>query len=154
MEPTLQTHNRLIIWKAKRTWARITNNVYVPGRGEIVVFVKKGMFDFNSNKEKQLIKRVMGVPGDRITVKDGVITIYNTDNPDGFRPDETLDYGKEITQPTSGNVDINVGPGEIFVVGDNRDNSLDSRVFGAVPAQDVVGTLSIRILPLSEVQRF
>jgi len=154
MEPTLQTNNRLIVWKAKRTWARITNNNYVPARGEIVVLVKKGMYDFNTSKEKQLIKRVIGLPGERVVVQDGTMTVLNDANPNGFVPDKTLSYGSNITVPTGGNVDIVLGANEIFVSGDNRANSLDSRSFGPVPVTDVVGTLVVRILPLSEVQRF
>jgi len=154
MEPTLQTNNRLIVWKAKRTWARITNNNYVPARGEIVVLVKKGMYDFNTSKEKQLIKRVIGLPGERVVVQDGTMTVFNDANPNGFVPDKTLSYGSNITVPTGGNVDIVLGANEIFVSGDNRANSLDSRSFGPVPVTDVVGTLVVRILPLSEVQRF
>ena len=154
MEPTLQTHDRLIVWKAGRTWSRITKEDYLPERGSVVVFVKRGLFDFSSDKEKQLIKRVIGLPGDRVVVDNGEITVYNSENPNGFNPDKTLDYGKDINERTEGNVDITVDPGEIFVVGDNRDNSLDSRSFGAVPAEDIVGTLSARILPLSEAQKF
>lgn len=154
MEPTLQTHNRLIIWKAGRTWAKIARDEYIPERGTVVVFVKRGMYDFNTDKEKQLIKRVIGLPGERVVVKNGTMTVYNTENPNGFNPDTTLDYGKEIKEATGGEVDVTVGAGEIFVVGDNRDNSLDSRSFGPVPAEDIVGTLSLRILPLSEAQRF
>lgn len=154
MEPSLQTHNRLIIWKAGRTWARITKSDFIPERGEIIVFVKRGMYDFNTDKEKQLIKRVIGLPGERVVVHDGVMTVYNDEHPEGFVPDKIMDYGQHITEITPGEVDITVGPGEVFVSGDNRDNSLDSRSFGAIPAKDIVGTLSLRILPLSEVQRF
>jgi signal peptidase I len=83
-----------------------------------------------------------------------VVTVFNEANPEGFKPDQTLQYGKKIAQPTSGNVDITVSPGEVFVMGDNRENSLDSRVFGAIPSTDIIGSLSIRILPLSEISRF
>ncbi len=154
MEPTLQTHNRLIIWKAARTWSRITKDDFIPERGTIVVFVKRGMYDFSTDKEKQLIKRVIGLPGDRVVVKNGTITVYNDTNITGFNPDDELSYGKDIKETTGGEVDVTVGAGEIFVVGDNRDNSLDSRSFGPVPAQDIVGTLSVRILPLSEARQF
>jgi signal peptidase I len=154
MQPTLETSDRLIIWKANKTWARITGGAYIPARTDIIVFVKRGMYDFNTAKEKQLIKRVIGLPGERVLVKDGVVTVFNEANPEGFKPDQTLQYGKKIAQPTSGNVDITVSPGEVFVMGDNRENSLDSRVFGAIPSTDIIGSLSIRILPLSEISRF
>lgn len=154
MQPTLETRDRLIIWKAGRTWARITGDTYVPERGSIVVFIKRGLYDFNSDREKQLIKRIIGVPGDRVVVNEGVITVYNTANPEGFNPDEKLGITDTVLGEITGNVDITVKEGEIFVVGDHRNNSLDSRTFGAVPASDIVGTLSARILPLSEVQKF
>ena len=115
---------------------------------------KKGLYDFNQGKEKQLIKRIIGLPGDRVVVKEGKITIYNSENPEGFDPDKTLSYGDHITEATEGNVDITVGAGEFFAVGDNRSDSLDSRYFGTVDASDIVGTLSLRILPLSEAEKF
>ncbi|MDQ3064938.1 MAG: signal peptidase I, partial [bacterium] len=154
MEPTLQTKDRLIVWKAGKTWSKITKEPYVPERGMVVVFIKRGLFDFNTDQEKQLIKRVIGVPGDRIVVNNGEITIYNSEYPKGFNPDKTLDYGEELDQKADGNIDINIGAGEVFVVGDNRNNSLDSRSFGAIPAADIVGTLSSRILPISEIKKF
>jgi signal peptidase I len=154
MEPTLQTRDRLIIWKAGRTWARITKDSYIPERGTVVVFVKRGLFDFNTDQEKQLIKRIIGLPGDRVVVKNGKITVYNSEHPSGFNPDSSLPYGATLSGNTDGSIDVNVGAGEIFVVGDNRDNSLDSRSFGTVPATDIIGTLSSRILPLSEAKKF
>lgn len=154
MQPTLETNDRLIIWKVGRTWARITGNEYIPARGAIVVFVKRGLYDFNSDREKQLIKRVIGLPGDRIVVNNGTMTVYNNDHPDGFDPDKELGISDTVTGEITGNVDITVKEGEIFAVGDHRNNSLDSRTFGAVPAHDIIGTLSLRILPLSEGHRF
>ncbi|MDQ3123828.1 MAG: signal peptidase I [bacterium] len=154
MEPTLETQDRLIIWKAGRTWSRLTKDEYIPQRGSVIVFVKRGLFDFSTDKEKQLIKRIIGLPGDRIVVDNGEIKIFNSENRNGFNPDKTLDYGADIKEPTEGNVDITVGAGEIFVMGDNRDNSLDSRSFGTVPVIDIVGTLSSRILPISDVKKF
>lgn len=137
MQPTLYTNDRLIIWKVGRTWSRITGNPYIPERGSVVVFVKRGLYDFSSDQEKQLIKRIIGLPGDRVVVHEGVITVYNNDHPDGFNPDKTLDITDTVTGEITGNVDITVKEGEMFVVGDHRDNSLDSRSFGAVPVTDL-----------------
>jgi len=67
MMTTLQNQDRLIIWKVARTWARLTKHDYVPHRGDVIVFVKKGLYEDNSSKEKQLIKRVIGLPGERVT---------------------------------------------------------------------------------------
>lgn len=154
MEPTLQTHDRLIVWKVGRTWSRITGNTYTPPRGTVVVFVKRGLYDFNSDREKQLIKRIIGLPGDRVVVENGTMTVYNSENPEGFDPDMDMSGEYGVTGEITGNVDITVGSDEIFVVGDHRDNSLDSRSFGTVPTHDIVGTLSARILPLSNAEKF
>lgn len=152
METTLQNNNRLIVWKVPRTWARITGHAYVPDRGNIVIFNTNGLPDFGESG-KQLIKRVIGLPGDRVVVANNVITIYNKSHPHGFQPDETLPYGKVI-HDTQGNEDIVIPPGYIFVCGDNRDDSLDSRVFGPVPVSDIVGKLVYRVLPINEAERF
>lgn len=153
MQTTLQNHDRLIIWKFARTWSRLTGNDYTPNRGDVIVFIKKGLYEDNGNKEKQLIKRVIALPGERVTVKDGRVTVYNTEHPNGFIPDATLPYG-DVINNTDGNVDITVPAGEVFVCGDNRANSLDSRYFGPVPDEDIVGKLVLRILPLSDAKKF
>jgi signal peptidase I len=153
METTLQNNNRLIVWKVPRTWARITGHPYVPDRGNIVVFNTNGLPDFGESG-KQLIKRVIGLPGDRVVVANNVITIYDKGHPHGFQPDATMPYGKVIHNNTEGNENIVVPSGYVFVCGDNRDDSLDSRVFGPVPVSDIVGKLVYRVLPLNEAERF
>jgi signal peptidase I len=64
-----------------------------------------------------------------------------------------LPYGKVIPT-TPNNVDLIVPDGEIFVCGDNRGNSLDSRIFGTVPSKDIVGKLVARVLPLGKAESF
>lgn len=152
MQPTLQNNNRLIVWKVARTWSRVTGHPYVPDRGDIVIFNTNGLPDFGE-AGKQLIKRVIALPGERVVVNNGVITVYNKEHPNGFRPDATLPYGKVITD-TQGNEDIVVPQGSIFVCGDNRNDSLDSRVFGPVPVNNIVGKLVFRVLPVNEAQVF
>jgi signal peptidase I len=153
MESTLQNHDRLIVWKVPRTIAKVTKHPFIPARGKIIIFVKHGLYDQGVGGDKQLIKRVIGLPGDRVVVRDGSVTIYNADHPQGFEPDKTLGYGKMIPT-TTGNVDLVVPPGEIFVCGDNRVNSLDSRIFGTVSSSDVIGELSARIFPVNKVDFF
>jgi signal peptidase I len=93
------------------------------------------------------------LPGDRVVVKDGAITIFNKQHPNGFDPDKMMPYGKVIPT-TSGNIDITLGSSQIFVCGDNRPDSLDSRVFGPVDVNNVVGKLVLRVLPLNEAKAF
>ncbi len=153
MSTTLENQDRLIVVKTKRTWARITHHDYLPHRGDIIIFIKRGLSDETQGGDKQLVKRVIGLPGDRVVVTNGILTIYNKQHPDGFQPDKTYSYGSVIVT-TPGEVDVTVPPGQVFVCGDNRPNSLDSRAFGPIPAQDIVGKLSIRMLPFSEFRKF
>ncbi len=153
MESTLQNSDKLIIWKVPRSWARITHHDYVPNRGDVIVFSQSGLSQFGQEDTKQLIKRVIGLPGDRVVVRDGKITIYNAANPKGFSPDATLPYGKNIP-PTSGNIDIILGKHQLFVSGDNRPDSLDSRTFGPISTDDVIGKLVLRVFPIGGAKAF
>jgi signal peptidase I len=153
MENTLQNSDKLIIWKVPRTWAMLTHHSYIPNRGDIIVFSESGLSEFGQQDTKQLIKRVIGLPGDRVVVQNGTITIYNKKNPGGFQPDKTLPYGKNIPV-TSGDVDVTLRPNQVFVSGDNRPDSLDSRSFGPINANQIVGKLVLRVFPISQAQAF
>jgi len=156
MQTTLQNNDRLVVWKLPRTWSRITGHNYVPKRGDIIVFNESNLSTFGQGESKQLIKRVIALPGERVTVENGVITVYSSSHPSGFRPDEEMEYGKVITttEPESNTTSWTLKEGEIFVSGDNRPDSLDSRAFGPVATSDVVGKLVARILPLGSARRF
>ncbi len=155
MQPTLHNGDRLIIWKAPRTMARVTGHNYVPNRGDIIVFVEKGLMTSNGS-DKQLIKRVIGLPGDRVVIKNKEVKIYNKEHPKGFDPDTTLPYGQGLNLSVSPDdeVDETLGKNQVFVMGDNRDNSLDSRVFGPLDTNDIIGKLVLRLLPLSDAKLF
>ena len=156
MEQTLQNNDRLIVWKLPRTWARITGHQYVPKRGDIIILNESGLANYgNVDNTKQLVKRVIGLPGDRIVVKDNVLTVYNSAHPKGFQPDATLPYGKNgAIPPTTNDLDIQLSSTQIFVCGDNRPNSLDSRTFGPVDTSQIIGKLVVRILPLDAMKIF
>lgn len=155
MENTLQNNDRLIVWKVPRTIARITGNPYVPNRGDIIIFNEDNLAEFGQSNVKQLVKRVIGLPGDRVVVHNGHITIYNDQHPSGFNPDTTLPYGKAHPLPyTSGDIDITLAHDQIFVCGDNRTDSLDSRAFGPVNLNDIIGKLVLRMYPFNTVERF
>lgn len=153
MQHTLENSDKLIIWKVPRTVARITQHAYIPGRGDIIVFSQSGLSEFGQSDTKQLIKRVIGLPGDHVTVHDGAYTIYNADHPKGFDPDKTMSYGKNIPE-TSGDVDVTLKQNQLFVSGDNRPDSLDSRSFGPINASQVVGKLVLRVFPISQSKTF
>ncbi len=153
MENTLQNGDKLIIWKVPRTWAKITHHDYIPNRGDIIVFTESGLGEFGQQDSKQLIKRVIGLPGERVVVKNGTITVYNDKYPGGFEPDKALAYGKNIPY-TTGDFDKKLGPHQIFVSGDNRPDSLDSRAFGPIDADQIIGKLIIRVFPVNEAKAF
>jgi signal peptidase I len=155
METTLQNNDRLVVWKLARTWSKVTHHAYVPNRGDVIIFnePEENLDSVGSGTSKQLIKRVIGLPGDRIVVKDGGLTVYNQAHPNGLKPDKTMEYGKVITT-TSGDIDVTLGSNQLFVCGDNRPDSLDSRVFGPITTDQVVGKLVMRILPLNNAKRF
>ncbi len=153
MQNTLQNADKLIIWKVPRTWAHVTHHAYIPNRGDIIVFSQSGLSEFGQADSKQLIKRVIGLPGERVIIKNGEYTVYSKTSPKGFNPDKTLGYGKNFPV-TSGEVDVTLKKDQLFVSGDNRPDSLDSRSFGPINAHQVVGKLVLRVFPLSQAEAF
>jgi len=154
MQSTLQNEDRLIVLKVPRTIARLTGHAYIPHRGDIIIFNKNDLSELGGGTgNKQLIKRVIALPGERVVVSNGILTVYNQANPNGFQPDKTLPYGKVIVT-TPGDIDLTVPAGDVFVCGDNRTNSLDSRYFGPIPVKDIVGKLALRIFPFDKAERF
>jgi signal peptidase I len=153
MQTTLFNNDRLIVWKVPRTWAKITHHQYVPKRGDVIVFTDPQLANFGQDPGKQLIKRVIGLPGDHLTIKNNEVTITDKEHPQGFNPDKTLPYGKVIPT-TEGDIDLDVPKNEIFVMGDNRPESLDSRMFGTVDTSHIIGKLVLRVWPVGETKRF
>jgi signal peptidase I len=155
MDPTLKNRDRLIVSKLPRTVSRITGHAYVPHRGDIIIFNEANLPDTLPGQQKQLIKRIIGLPGDRVVVKDSKITVFNKDNPAGFNPDTTVGYHfPAVPTPGPGNREWDIKSEQLFVCGDNRPNSEDSRYFGPIHANQIVGKLVLRLLPLNKAQRF
>jgi signal peptidase I len=156
MQNTLHTGDRLLVWKLPRTWARITGHQYVPKRGDIVVFTQSNLQQYGDTVDtKQLVKRVIGLPGDHIVIKNNTLTVYNKQNPNGFQPDKTIGYASTGgILDTPNNLDVTIGKNELFVCGDNRPDSLDSRIFGPIKTSQIIGKLAVRIMPLSKFKEF
>jgi signal peptidase I len=153
METTLYNNDRLLVWKVPKTWSKITGHDYIPNRGDVIIFTEPTISSYGQQPGKQLIKRVIGLPGERVVVKDNVVTVYNKENPNGFKPDQTLPYGNVIKE-TSGSVDMVVDKNHVFVMGDNRGNSLDSRAFGEVSSKEIIGKLVMRVWPAGDMKAF
>jgi signal peptidase I len=143
MDPTLHETDYLIISKLAGSVSKIQNKVYVPARGQIVVF------RFPKDPTLVFVKRVVALPGERVVVKNGKIVVYNKDNPNGFEPDASGDYTP--SDPVSlGAYDDIVPADSVFVVGDNRrpNGSYDSREWGPLPTSYIIGQAVMRLLPL------
>jgi len=132
MEPTLQNKNNLVM-------ERVSYYFRDPDRFDIVIF--------NTTKatEKRLIKRVIGLPGETVAIHDGSVYI----NGKLLASDVYAKNGY-----TSAMDSYKLGPDEYFVLGDNRDNSLDSRIIGAVPRKDIIGRAMLRFWPLNKITVF
>ena len=145
MRPTLTNGDRLVVNKFVKTKEGAD---YVPKRGQIVVFDSK-------LEGKSLIKRVIALPGEKISMQDGRFTVKNEQYPNGFDPDASYEDRLPKTDSTDFEEEV-VPDGHIFVSGDNRapGQSLDSRnQLGFVPLSEMVGTASVRYFPLSESGR-
>ena len=161
MENTLHQNDRIIVNRLPVTIAHFWGQEYIPARGQVIVFANGAASgpltcDVQSNSHDQyIIKRTIAFPGERVTVKDGILTVYNDDSPDGFHPDD--DFHGEPKAYSSGDVDVVVPEGEIFVSGDNREgsHSYDSRNgLGTVPLCRIIGPASLRIYPFNQLRFF
>ncbi len=114
-----------------------------PKRGEVVVFRYKG------NQSEYFIKRIIGMPGERVEVSGGKVTIFNGNNSEGKNLVENAYL--ENSKKTPGEARITLGPDEYFVMGDNRNASSDSRTWGSLDKKDIVGKAWLRLLPLEKV---
>jgi signal peptidase I len=128
MRPTLQDGEYILVNKLAYKFSE-------PSRGDIIVFI------FPVNPEEDLIKRIIGIPGDTITVQDGVLTV------NGAVVDEPY-----INAPPAYNGTWQVPEGNLFVLGDNRNDSRDSHQWGLLPMQNVIGRSVLIYWPPEEWQ--
>ncbi len=137
MLPNLQSGELLLIDK-------LTFDVNNLKRGDIIVFrhVKNDQYD-----GRFFIKRLIGLPGDTVTVENGVTTIYNKENPDGMILDESFIKHKDNIK----NLNITLNNNEYVAFGDNRAESYDSRSWGVINKKDISGKAVFRIYPFNEI---
>jgi signal peptidase I len=128
MEPNLHSEQRLVVEK-------LSYRFHGPQRFDIVVL------KVPSQGEELLIKRVVGLPGETVEIKDGGVYI------NGERLDEP--FTDELTQ-AGRHGQVTVPPLHVFVLGDNRDRSNDSRSFGPVPIENVIGRAWLSYWPLED----
>ena len=133
MEPTLQINDRLIIEK-------MTYRFNEPERGDVIVFNATEALQ-RENFNEAFIKRIIGIPGDTVTVSNGLVTVN----------DEVIEeiYIKEPPDYEYG--PVTVPDGEYLVLGDNRNNSYDSHYWGFVPDDKIVGRAFVRFWPFQRI---
>ena len=176
MENTLHNDDRVIVNRAVVSWEHFLGREYVPERGQIIVFINEDEAAVQEHKrqgvknpmtctvpsgvsDQYIIKRVIAFPGERVVVKDGVMTIYNEEHPDGFvyDTDWRISENDGPKEYTSGEVDVTVPNGELFVSGDNREgsHSWDSRNgLGTVPYCRIIGPVVLRLFPFDKIRGF
>lgn len=140
MEPTFHDHEYLII-------DEISYRFKAPARGQVIVF------RYPLNPQEYFIKRLIGLPGEEVKIKDNQITIYNQENPNGLVLKENY-LPKDLKESPDDEMRIKVGLDEYFVLGDNRDHSKDSRKFGPVNKNFVTGKVLFRGWPLQKITVF
>lgn len=133
MDPTFASGQFLIV-------DRISYKLGEPKRGDVIVF------EYPNNPSVYYIKRIIGLPGETVKIKDGSVTIENADFPKGFVLDEPYVDASHRSKDTS--IEKLLGD-EYFVMGDNRAQSSDSRAWGPLEYSYIVGRPIIRILPVN-----
>jgi len=144
MEPNFSDGEYLIIYQLPYRFSERFNQFTQAHRGTPVIFHPP------NNPKQFYIKRLIGLPGERVKIEDGKVRIYNNANPDGFILEENYLSGSAKTLSGTYN-DVQLGLDQIFVLGDNRTHSLDSRRLGPIPTTNVIGEPILRGWPLDKI---
>lgn len=133
MDPTFHDGNYVIVDK-------FTYNISNPKRGDVIVFKAP------TEDGRYFIKRIIGLPGERVVVDGSVVQIYNQENPNGF-----VIYEPYVVHESGRKADRTLRDDEYFVMGDNREVSSDSRSWGALDKTAITGRALLRLLPISDI---
>jgi signal peptidase I len=140
MEPNFFDHEYLII-------DEISYRFNDPQRGDIIVF------KYPYNQQEYFIKRVIGLPGEKVLINDGQITIINSAHPEGFIINEPY-LPAEVKTYSMNEEAVVLNNEEYFVLGDNRTSSKDSRSFGPVNHSLITGRVFFRGWPFNRLDLF
>jgi signal peptidase I len=139
MAPTLEKGDRVIVSKI--------GDVSSPSRGDIIVFSRPPGL---ATGEDHLIKRVIGLPGDRVAFVDGDVFINEAPLDEPYLPPGTETF--DLTTPgCSLDAPCVVGANHYWMMGDNRDESADSRKFGSISSDTIVGRAFVNVWPFSRI---
>src|SRR3990167_3549320 len=122
----------------------LTYRLRSPARGEVVVF------RYPKDESTYFIKRIIGLPGDRIEIKSGNVVVFDAASPAGTALDEEYLPPGTVTVPRSGDASaFTLRASEYLVLGDNRSYSFDSRDWGVLAKHEIIGLVRLRLWPLS-----
>jgi signal peptidase I len=141
MEPNFHDHEYLII-------DEISYRFKAPQRGDIVVF------RYPYDPQEYFIKRVIGLPGEKVAIKDGSIYIFNEKNPNGEKLDEKAYLDASVQTYDLKEATVELTKDEYFVMGDNRNASKDSRSFGPLNKSFLTGRVWLRGWPIKRATAF
>lgn len=138
MQPQFHNGEYLII-------DELTYRTREPKRGDVIVF------RYPKDTSQFYIKRIIGLPGETVQVKDEKVEIFNEENPWGLLLDEPYLRNGDVTR---GDIYVKVEPGHYFVLGDNRQASSDSRMWGTVEKKYIIGKVWLRAWPPDRAKIF
>ncbi len=136
MEPNFETGDYLIV-------DELSYRLRIPERGEVIVF------KYPNDTSQRYIKRIIGLPGETVVIENGKVEIFNQEgnkvlNESNYLPSNIL---------TLGDLRITLGEDEYFVLGDNRFSSSDSRRWGTLPRNDIIGRVFLRAWPFASLAK-
>lgn len=134
MSPNFHTGHYLII-------DELSYHFHAPNRFDVVVL------RYPLDTKRFFIKRIVGMPGDTVQIKDGHVVIINAEHPKGYVVPEP--YESQATFPAGQYNNVTLGADQYFAMGDNRAGSSDSRTWGILPRKDIVGHVALRLFPIS-----
>ncbi len=152
MEPNFEDSQYLIIneFGYKQTAVDISNfHLFTVSPFREIERQEVAVFRYPKNRSQFFIKRTIGLPGEKLEIKDGRVTIFNKENPDGIILDESAYLSPKVK--TQGELVITLNNNEYFVMGDNRNASSDSRSWGPVKEADIIGKVLLRAWPLNQL---
>ncbi len=138
MDPTFKSGEYLIV-------DQLTYHIEEPQRGDVIIF------RYPIEPSTFFIKRIVGLPGETVKAVSGQLTIINKENPEGIKFD---DSHVAINHKTSDNFTTVLGPKDYFVMGDNRAESSDSRLWGTLERKYIVGRPALRLFPFTKISIF
>jgi signal peptidase I len=149
MEPTLQIGDRIIVNK-------LSYHLHGVNRGDIVVFSRPPTENCGGPEVNDLVKRVIGLPGDVLSLSGGDVYVNGKRLDESWLPRQEQDVTRQGPSGTAYSLAhaYRVPANDYFVMGDNRGDSCDSRFWGPIPKSLIVGKVELRVWPVSAVRFF